>query len=64
MLLRKNALLGAARMIEAIDRVAMGIRRGVGTVGLLENRPKAAMSCRAKSFFTVDLRHPDEAVLE
>jgi len=64
MLLRKNALLGAARMIEAIHEVGMTHLPGVASVGLLENRPNSRNVVPGEVFFTVDLRHPDESVLD
>jgi N-carbamoyl-L-amino-acid hydrolase len=64
MYLRKNALLGAARAIEAIDSIARAhAPDAVGTVGLIENRPNSRNVIPGEVFFTVDLRHPDEAVL-
>jgi beta-ureidopropionase / N-carbamoyl-L-amino-acid hydrolase len=62
--LRKNALLGASRMIEAIDQVGMNHLPGVASVGLIENRPNSRNVVPGEVFFTVDLRHPDEAVLD
>jgi N-carbamoyl-L-amino-acid hydrolase len=62
--LRKNALLGAARMIEAIHQVGMAHLPGVASVGLLENRPNSRNVVPGEVFFTVDLRHPDESVLD
>jgi len=62
--LRKNALLGAARMIDAIHRVGMDHLPGVASVGLIENRPNSRNVVPGEVFFTVDLRHPDEAVLD
>ena len=64
MKLRKNALLGAARMIEAINNVGMHHLPGVASVGLIENRPNSRNVVPGEVFFTVDLRHPDEAVLD
>jgi beta-ureidopropionase / N-carbamoyl-L-amino-acid hydrolase len=64
MYLRRNALLGAARMIERIDAIAQAHLPGVATVGLIENRPNSRNVIPGEVFFTVDLRHPDEAVLE
>jgi beta-ureidopropionase / N-carbamoyl-L-amino-acid hydrolase len=64
MLMRKNALLGAARMIEAIHQVALRHLPGVATVGLIENRPNSRNVVPGEVFFTVDLRHPDEAALD
>jgi beta-ureidopropionase / N-carbamoyl-L-amino-acid hydrolase len=62
--LRKNALLGAARMIEAIHQVGIEHLPGVASVGLIENRPNSRNVVPGEVFFTVDLRHPDEAVLD
>jgi beta-ureidopropionase / N-carbamoyl-L-amino-acid hydrolase len=62
--LRKNALLGAARMIEAIHQVGMKHLPGVASVGLIENRPNSRNVVPGEVFFTVDLRHPDETVLD
>jgi beta-ureidopropionase / N-carbamoyl-L-amino-acid hydrolase len=64
MLLRKNALLGASRMIEAIHQVGLAHLPGVASVGLIENRPNSRNVVPGEVFFTVDLRHPDEAVLD
>jgi N-carbamoyl-L-amino-acid hydrolase len=61
--LRKNALLGAARLIEAVDRIGRDHPPGVATVGLIENRPNSRNVVPGEVFFTVDLRHPDGAVL-
>jgi N-carbamoyl-L-amino-acid hydrolase len=62
--LRKNALLGAARMIEAIDRIGQSHLPGVATVGLIENRPNSRNVIPGEVFFCVDLRHPDGAALD
>jgi N-carbamoyl-L-amino-acid hydrolase len=62
--LRKNALLAAARMIDAINEVGMANLPGVASVGLIENRPNSRNVVPGEVFFTVDLRHPDEAVLD
>lgn len=65
MYLRKNALLGAARMIDEIDRIAHAhAPAAVGTVGLIENRPNSRNVIPGEVFFTVDFRHPDEAELD
>jgi beta-ureidopropionase / N-carbamoyl-L-amino-acid hydrolase len=62
--LRRNALLGAARMIEAIHGVGLAHLPGVASVGLIENRPNSRNVVPGEVFFSVDLRHPDEAVLD
>ncbi|WP_407048718.1 M20 family metallo-hydrolase [Methyloraptor flagellatus] len=65
MYLRKNALLGAARAIDAIDAIAHEhAPNAVGTVGLIENKPNSRNVIPGEVFFTVDLRHPDEDVLD
>lgn len=62
--LRRNALLGAARMIEAIHQVGMKHLPGVASVGLIENRPNSRNVVPGEVFFTVDLRHLEEKVLD
>jgi N-carbamoyl-L-amino-acid hydrolase len=62
--LRKNALLGAARMIDAINEVGLRHLPGVASVGLIENRPNSRNVVPGEVFFTVDLRHPDERELD
>jgi beta-ureidopropionase / N-carbamoyl-L-amino-acid hydrolase len=63
--LRKNALLGAARMIECIDAIAQEhAPNAVGAVGLIENKPNSRNVVPGEVFFTVDFRHPDDAVLD
>ncbi len=65
MYLRKNALLGAARMVEAVHQVAMAhAPDAVGTVGLMEVKPNSRNTVPGEVFFSVDLRHKDEAVLD
>jgi beta-ureidopropionase / N-carbamoyl-L-amino-acid hydrolase len=65
MALRKNALLGAARMIERIDAIAREhAPDAVATVGLLENRPNSRNVIPGEVFFSVDFRHPDDKVLD
>jgi len=64
MTLRKNALLAAAKMIGAIDDIGFAHLPGVASVGLIENKPNSRNVVPGEVFFTVDLRHPDEAVLD
>jgi beta-ureidopropionase / N-carbamoyl-L-amino-acid hydrolase len=61
--LRRNALLGAARLIEVVDAVARAHPPGVATVGLLENRPNSRNVIPGEVFFSVDMRHPDGLAL-
>lgn len=63
--LRRDALLAAARMIEAVHAAAL--RHGpsaVATVGLIEASPNSRNVVPGRVFFTIDLRHPEEGVLE
>jgi N-carbamoyl-L-amino-acid hydrolase len=63
--LRKNALLGAARVIDAVDAIGREFApEGVATVGLIENRPNSRNVVPGEVFFTVDLRHRQDQVLE
>ena len=63
--LRKNALIGAARMIERIDAIAREhAPDAVGAVGLIENRPNSRNVIPGEVFFSVDFRHPAETVLD
>jgi N-carbamoyl-L-amino-acid hydrolase len=63
--LRKNALLGAARLIARIDAIAHEhAPDAVGAVGLIENRPNSRNVVPGEVFFTVDFRHPDDKVLD
>jgi beta-ureidopropionase / N-carbamoyl-L-amino-acid hydrolase len=64
MRLRKDALVGAARMIERVDAIARDVPDAVGTVGLIESRPNSRNVIPGQVFFTVDFRHPDEKVLD
>jgi beta-ureidopropionase / N-carbamoyl-L-amino-acid hydrolase len=63
--LRKNALLGAVRLVERIDAIARANPPlAVGTVGSLEVKPNSPNVVPGEVRFTVDFRHPETAVLE
>jgi beta-ureidopropionase / N-carbamoyl-L-amino-acid hydrolase len=65
MRLRKNALLGAARMIDRIDAIAHEhAPDAVGTVGLIENKPNSRNVIPGEVFFCVDFRHRDDRILD
>ena len=65
MRLRKNALLGAARLVERINAIAeRHAPDALGAVGLMEVRPNSRNVVPGEVFFCVDLRHPDAAVLD
>ena len=65
MRLRKNALLGAARMIERVDAIALEhAPDAVGAVGMIDNKPNSRNVVPGEVFFTIDFRHPDDKVLD
>jgi N-carbamoyl-L-amino-acid hydrolase len=61
---RKNALVGAARLVERVNAIALQHSGAVGTVGLLDVKPNSPNVVPGQVFFTVDLRHPDPAVID
>ena len=64
MAMRRNALVGAARLVEATDRLARSHGpEAVATVGRLEVAPNSRNIIPERVAFSVDLRHPDGDVL-
>lgn len=61
---RRNALLGAARMVDRVDAIALAHQGAVGTVGMLEVAPNSRNVIPGHAFLGVDLRHPDTRVLD
>ncbi len=61
---RRDALMAAVRMIQAMDEAAMEPADTLVTVGMLEVTPNAPSVVPAKVFFSVDLRHPDNSVVD
>lgn len=62
---RRDALVGAARMIACVD--ALGRRHAPharATVGMIDARPNSRNTVPGGCFFTVEFRHPDDAVLD
>ncbi|MBX6424911.1 MAG: M20 family metallo-hydrolase [Variibacter sp.] len=63
--MRRNALLGAARLVDRVDAIALAhAPLAVGTVGMMEVRPNSRNVVPGEVFLTVDLRHPESAVLD
>jgi N-carbamoyl-L-amino-acid hydrolase len=63
--LRKNALLGAARTVERVEAIARAhAPLAVATVGSMQVKPNSPNVVPGEVFLTVDLRHPESAVLE
>ena len=61
---RRDALVGAARMIDAVNRIGhMHSPFACATVGFVQVSPNSRNTIPGRVFFTVDFRHPDDAVL-
>lgn len=61
---RRDALLGAARMIDALNRIAFDHDpRPVITVGALWVKPNSPNTVPGGATFTIDSRHPDDETL-
>ncbi|HEY8012492.1 MAG TPA: Zn-dependent hydrolase [Dongiaceae bacterium] len=62
---RKDALLGASRMVNAINRIGLAHPPyACATVGMLQVSPNSRNVIPGKVFFTIDFRHPDAEVLK
>jgi beta-ureidopropionase / N-carbamoyl-L-amino-acid hydrolase len=61
---RRDALLGAARIVEAVNAVARTHPSAVGTVGILEVKPGSPNVIPGDVFLTIDLRDPEAAVID
>ncbi len=61
---RKDALLGAARIVQKVNEIALSHAPwAVGTVGMLNPFPGSRNVIPGEVFMTVDFRHPEDAVL-
>jgi len=61
---RRDALVGAARMIDAVNRIGHGhAPYACATVGFVRVSPNSRNTIPGQVFFTVDFRHPEDAVL-
>jgi beta-ureidopropionase / N-carbamoyl-L-amino-acid hydrolase len=62
---RRDALVGAARIIDMVNRIGMENQpNACATVGLMQVFPNSRNVIPGQVFFTVDFRHPDAKVLE
>jgi N-carbamoyl-L-amino-acid hydrolase len=61
---RRDAALGAARMVDAINRIALDNMPGVITVADMRLRPNSRNTIAGRAVFVVDSRHPDGATLD
>jgi N-carbamoyl-L-amino-acid hydrolase len=61
---RRDALVGAARMIDAVNRIGHAhAPYACATVGFVQVSPNSRNTIPGRVFFTVDFRHPDNDVL-
>ena len=61
---RHDALLGAGRVVDLVNRVGLDqAPLACATVGMLEVYPNSRNVIPGRVFLTVDLRHPDDEVL-
>jgi N-carbamoyl-L-amino-acid hydrolase len=61
--LRRDALVVAARLIAGIEGIATARSEAVATVGLVECTPNSRNVVPGSVFFSVDLRHKEDAVV-
>jgi len=62
---RRDALLGAARMVDVLNDIAFGYQpHPVITVGRLLVRPNSPNTIPGECQFTIDSRHPDDDILD
>ena len=65
MVMRSNAGLGMARVVERVHQIAMGHQPGaVGTVGQMTVFPNSRNVIPGRVVFTVDIRSPDQGKLD
>ena len=61
---RKDALLGAARLVELVNRIGLANPpNACATVGMIDAYPNSRNVIPGRVFLTIDFRHPDADVL-
>jgi N-carbamoyl-L-amino-acid hydrolase len=61
---RRDALVGASRMIDAVNRIGHAhAPYACATVGFVQVSPNSRNTIPGRVFFTVDFRHPDDDTL-
>jgi len=60
---RRDAMVGVARMVDAIDRMGRETPDAVTTVGMVRVVPNSRNVIPSEVLFTVDARHPDAGTL-
>jgi N-carbamoyl-L-amino-acid hydrolase len=61
---RKDALLGASRIVDLVNRIGLdNAPLACATVGMMKVHPNSRNVIPGKVFMTIDFRHPEDAVL-
>jgi N-carbamoyl-L-amino-acid hydrolase len=64
MMIRKDALVGAAKIIDQVNRIGLSNQPSAcATVGLLQVFPNSRNVIPGEVFFTIDFRHPNDQIL-
>lgn len=64
MTLRKDALLGAAKIVQVVNEIGLKFAPfACATVGMIESYPNSRNVIPGRVFLTIDFRHPDDDVL-
>ena len=64
MRVRKDALLGASRIVELVNRIGLdNAPLACATVGMMNVFPNSRNVIPGQVFLTIDFRHPDDAIL-
>jgi N-carbamoyl-L-amino-acid hydrolase len=62
---RRDALLGAARLIDMVNHIGIThLPSARATCGVIEAQPQSRNTVPGRVFLTVEFRHPDEAALK
>jgi N-carbamoyl-L-amino-acid hydrolase len=62
--LRRDAMLASARLVQAVNRIALATPDSRGTVGMMQVRPNSRNVIPGHVFFSVDFRSATDAGLE
>ncbi|MFC3227838.1 Zn-dependent hydrolase [Marinibaculum pumilum] len=61
---RRDALVGASRIVGEVNRIGHANQPyACATVGMMQVHPNSRNTIPGRVFFTVDFRHPDDAIL-
>lgn len=63
MRIRKDAMVGAASVITAVNKIGNSYPNACATVGLVQCMPNSRNTIPGKVFFTIDLRHNEDETL-